>query len=85
MMQKPAPIVGQRKATSFTVITSNLEFNSGVTRTAYTNLDMLQECRTDDHWNVGVDRNLSDSRTGFMKFTILNEKPPKGYMWSGSG
>ena len=51
-----------------------------VTRTAHTNLDVLQETRIDDHWNVDVDRNLSDLWTGFTKFTLLNENPPKGYM-----
>ena len=44
-----------------------------VTRT-HTNLDVLQECRIDDHWNVDVDWNLSDSWTGFTKFTLLNEE-----------
>ena len=32
-----------------------------VTRTTHTSLDVLQEGRIDDHWNVDVDRNLSDS------------------------
>ena len=49
-----------------------------VTRTAHTNLDMLQESRIDDFWNVEVDGNLSDSRTGFTKFTLVNEKPLEG-------
>ena len=26
---------------------------------------------------------MSDAWTGFRKFTLLNEKPPKGNMWSG--
>ena len=30
-----------------------------------------------------MDRHLSDSWTGFTKFTLLNEKPFKEYMWSG--
>ena len=56
-----------------------------VTRTMHTNLDVLQESRIDDYWNVDVDvdRHLSDSWTGFTKFTLLNEKLPPGYMWSG--
>ena len=53
-----------------------------VTRTTHTNLDVLQESRIDDYWNFDVDRSLSDSWTGFTKFTILNEEPPEGYMWS---
>ena len=48
-----------------------------VTRTTHTNLDVLQEKRIDDFWNVDVDRNFSDSWTGFTKFTSLNEKPSK--------
>ena len=26
---------------------------------------------------------MSDAWTGFTRFTILNEKPPDGYTWSG--
>ena len=44
---------------------------------------MLQDIRVDDFWNVGVDRNVSDSWTGFMKFTLLDEKSPTGHTWSG--
>ena len=29
-----------------------------------------------------MDRSLSNSWTGFTKFTLLNEKPSKGYVWS---
>ena len=43
---------------------------------------MLQEKRINDYWNVDGDRPLSDSWTGFTKFTLLNEKPPEGFMWS---
>ena len=50
-----------------------------MTRTTHTNLDVLQESRIDDSWNVDVDRKLSDSWTGFKKFTSLNEKIPKGF------
>ena len=49
-----------------------------VTRTSHTNLDVLQEKRIDNFWNVDDDRLVSDSRTGFTRFTLLNEKPP-GY------
>ena len=44
---------------------------------------MLQEKRIYDYWNVDADRSLSDSWKGFSKFTLLEEKPPKGYLWSG--
>ena len=49
-----------------------------VTSTTLTHLDVLQESRIDDHWNVHVDRRW----TGFKKFTTLYEKAPTGYMWS---
>ena len=45
-----------------------------VTGTTHTNLEVLQQTRVDDCWNVDVDRNLSDSWTGFTKCTLLNEK-----------
>ena len=54
-----------------------------VTRSAHTDLDVLQEKRTDDYWNVDGSRDLSDPWTGFTQFTLLEEKPPDGYMWSG--
>ena len=54
-----------------------------VIRSTHTNLDLSQEKRIDDHWNVDGKRNLSDSWTGFTRFTLLNETPPKRYMWSG--
>ena len=54
-----------------------------VTRTTHTNLDVKQEKRIDDYWNIDVSRDLSDSWTDFTQFTLLEEKPPDGYMWSG--
>ena len=36
----------------------------------------------DDYWNIDGSRDLSDSWTGFTQFTLLEEKPPEGYMWS---
>ena len=51
--------------------------------TTHTNLDVMQERRIDDYWNVDGSRDLSDSWTGFTQFTLLEEKPPDGYMWSG--
>ena len=53
------------------------------TRSTHTDLDVLQEKRVDDCWNVDANRSSLDSWKGFAKFTLLNEKPPKGYMWSG--
>ena len=54
-----------------------------VSRTTHTNLDVKQESRIDDYWNIDGSRDLSDSWTGFTQFTLLNEKPPEGKMWSG--
>ena len=51
--------------------------------TTQTNLDVMQESRIDDYWNIDGSRDLSDSWTGFTQFTLLDEKPPDGYMWSG--
>ena len=54
-----------------------------VSRTTHTNLDVKQEKRIDDNWNIDGSRNLSDPWTDFTQFTLLEEKPPDGYMWSG--
>ena len=53
-----------------------------VSRTTHTNLDAKQEKRIDDYWNIDGSRDLSDPWTGFTPFTLLEEKPPNGYMWS---
>ena len=37
----------------------------------------------DDYWNVDGDRQLSDTWTRFTRFTLLKEKPPDGFSWSG--
>ena len=52
-----------------------------VTRTTHTNLDVKQEKRIDDYWNIDGSRDLSDLWTGFTQFTLLEEKAPDGYMW----
>ena len=54
-----------------------------VSRTTHTNLDVMQERRIDDYWNVDGSSDLSDSWTGFTQFTLLEEKPPDGFMLSG--
>ena len=46
-------------------------------------MDVKQEKRIDDYWNVDGSRDLSDRWTGFTQFAQLEEKPPDGYMWSG--
>ena len=54
-----------------------------VTRTTHTNLDVKQEKRIDYYWNIDGSRDLSDPWTGFTQFTLLDEKAPDGYTWSG--
>ena len=54
-----------------------------VSRTTHTNLDVKHEKRIDDYWNIDGSRDLFDSWTGFTQFTLLEEKPLDGYMWSG--
>ena len=53
-----------------------------VSRTTHTNLDVLQERRIDDYWIIDGSRDLSDSWTSFTQFTLLEEKPPDGFLWS---
>ena len=55
----------------------------GVSRIVRTNLDVMQERRIDDYWNIDGSRDFSDSWTGFTQFSLLDEKPPDGYLWSG--
>ena len=54
-----------------------------VSRTTRTNLDVMQESRIDDYWDIDGSRALSDPWTGFTQFTPLEEKPPDGFLWSG--
>ena len=54
-----------------------------VSRTTTTNLDVEQERRIDDYWNIDGSRDLSDSWTGLTQFSLLEEKPPDVYVWSG--
>ena len=54
-----------------------------VSRTTHTNLDVKQEKFIDDFWNIDWSRDLSDPWTGFTQFTLLDEKAPDGYTWSG--
>ena len=54
-----------------------------VTRSTHTDLDVMQEKRIDDCWNIDSNRSSSDSWKGLTKFTLLKEEPRKGQMWSG--
>ena len=50
-----------------------------VSRTTHTNLDVMQERRIDDCWNIDGSSDLSGYWTGFHSvFTLLNEKPLDG-------
>ena len=51
-----------------------------VSRTTHTNLDVKQEKRIDDDWNIDGSRDLSDPWTGFTQIILLEEKPPNGYV-----
>ena len=98
MPVKQSMISGPCQETSYTVITLKQESNFtrreknhfpiplkyiDVSRTTRTNLDVKQERRIDDYWKIDGSRDLSDSWTGFTQFTLLEEKAPDGYMWSG--
>ena len=54
-----------------------------VSKTTHTHLDVEQERRIDDYWNIDGSRDLSDPWTGFTRFILLEEKAPDRYMWSG--
>ena len=54
-----------------------------VSRTTHTNLHVKEEKRIDDYWNVDGSKDLSGPWTGFTQFTLLEVKPPEGYLWSG--
>ena len=54
-----------------------------VSRNTRTNLDVKQEKRIDDYWNIDGSRDLSAPWTGFIQFILLDEKAPDGYTWSG--
>ena len=45
-------------------------------------MDVKQEKRVDDYWNIHGPRDLSDPWTSFTQFPLLEEKPPDGYLWS---
>ena len=45
-------------------------------------MDVKQEKRIDDDWNIDGSRDLSDPWTGFTQFTLLDEEAPDGYTWS---
>ena len=44
-----------------------------VSRTTHTNLDVKQEKRIDDYWNIDGSTDLSDPWTGLTQFTLFEE------------
>ena len=54
-----------------------------VTRAAFSNMEVLQEKRIDDWWNVDGNRSSSDSWKGFTMLTTIERETSKGYMWHG--
>ena len=96
---KQETISGPFQGTTFTVITLNRESNctcqeknhsqfhydtSTSPELTHTNLDVMQERRIDDYWNINGSRDSSDSWTCFTQFTLTSEKPPDGNIWSGA-
>ena len=54
-----------------------------VTRATSTTLDVMLERPVDDYRNIEGNRDISDSWTGFTRFTSVDEKTADGYTWSG--
>ena len=54
-----------------------------VSRTIHTNLDVKQEKRIDDYWNIDGSRDLSDSWTDFTQFILLEEISRRRYVIPG--
>ena len=48
-----------------------------VSRTTHTNLDVKQERRIDDYWNIDGSRDLSGYCAGFTQFILLEENTSK--------
>ena len=48
-----------------------------VSRTTHTNLDVKQEKRIDDYWNIDGSRDLSDYWTGFTQIYFIGRKTSK--------
>ena len=48
-----------------------------VARSTHPDLDVLQEKKIDDYWNVDSSKHLSGSWRRFTKFILLKEKSPK--------
>ena len=53
-----------------------------VVRHMQKNVDILQEHKIVDYWNVDGARQLSATWIGFTRFTVLKKPPPAGHMWA---
>ena len=82
-------IFGPCQETSYTAISLNLESNFtspreesfpiplkyiDVSRTTHTNLDVKEEKRIDDYWNIDGSRDLSDPWTGLHNLLYSKKK-----------
>ena len=67
------------KEESFPILLKHI----GVTRTTHTSLDVLLGKRFEDYWNLDGEKELSDARTGFTRFILLNERHLMGTRGSG--
>ena len=54
-----------------------------VSRATHTTLDVMQESRIDDYWDIVGTRDMSESWLAFTQSTSMKEKPPDGYTWPG--
>ena len=54
-----------------------------VSRITKTNLDVMQESRIDDYWNIDGSRDLSGSWTGFTQFTLKWEPSRRIFLVQG--
>ena len=75
----------------YTAITSNPEYNFPCSteihwRLQNNKIELWMSCLNAASMTIGIsmDQEIwSDSWTGFTQFTLLEEKHPDGYMWSG--
>ena len=67
MSEKPRVKLNSPREESFLIPLKYIDLS----RTTHTNLDVKQEKRIDDYWNIDGSRDLSDSWTGFTQFTIF--------------
>ena len=67
------------KEESFRIPTKYID----VTRTTHTPFDVMMEQHIEDNCRIDGEKELSDAWTVFIRFILLNQRPPDGYTWSG--